>query len=376
MIPELSIIFPCRNEERALPLVLKKAKQVILENDIDAEIIVSDSSMDKSPEIAKREGVILVKHDKLGYGNAYLEAFKYARGKYILMVDADCTYNLDDIPKFLHYLKGGYDMVIGNRFGKKLRRGVMTFSHRYVGNPILSWTLRLFFNAKIRDAHCGIRAIRRDSLEKLNLHTTGMEFASEMVVKATSRGLKIAQFPVDYYRRVGSSKLNTTSDGWRHLRFMLLFSPSFLFLIPGIVLFLIGIVGLLLLTLTPVSLLGITFYVHPMFIFSSFTIIGYQLIFFSGFAKSFLINQLGEKESWFLTRLYRRLNLEVGIVLSLIMIFIGFSVYVYILQRWITSGFGQLNEIKSGVVGLTFIILGVQTIFSAFMLSILGIKKK
>jgi glycosyltransferase involved in cell wall biosynthesis len=372
---DLSIIFPCRNEEKALLFCLRKTKKIIEDNGINAEIIVSDSSVDRSPEIARREGVRLVKHDKVGYGNAYLEGIRVAKGKYILMVDADCTYDFEDIPKFLFFLKEGYDMVVGNRFGKKMDSGAMSFSHRYIGNPILSGVLRLLFNAKIRDAHCGIRAIKRDALRKLDLHTTGMEFASEMIIKATKKKLKIKEFPVNYYKRIGDSKLKTTSDGWRHLRFMLLHSPSFLFFFPGMVLFLIGFFTMFALFLEPINMFDLTFYVHPMFVSSSMVIIGYQLVFFSVFAKSYLINHLGEAESPVFKKLYEKFTLETGFIISFLFIILGGIVYLLILGAWVENNFGELNQIKNSIVALTLVVVGVQTLFNSFMLSIISIRE-
>lgn len=220
--PEISIILPCHNEQEALPFCLAQIKKNIKQNNLNAEIIVSDSSTDKSPEIARSESAILVKHGKEGYGIAYLEAFKIARGKYVFMADADGTYDFAEIPNFLKYLRENYDFVLGDRFSGKMEKGAMPFLHK-LGNPLLSGMLRLFFGTKISDSHCGMRAISKKSLEKLNLQTIGMEFASEMVVKSLKNNLKIKELPINYYKRKGKSKLRTFSDGWRHFRFMVLY---------------------------------------------------------------------------------------------------------------------------------------------------------
>jgi glycosyltransferase involved in cell wall biosynthesis len=241
--PEISIVLPCRNEEETLDYCLLEIERVIKKNNLNSEIIVSDSSTDKSPEIAKKHGVIIIKHDKEGYGNAYLEGFKIAKGKYIFMADSDGTYNFEDIPKFIYYLKNDYDLVIGNRFSGKMDKHAMSWSHKHIGNPILSGILRLFFKTNIKDAHSGIRAIKKESLDKLSLSTTGMEFASEMIIKSVKNDLKIKEIPTDYYKRKGKSKLKSIPDGWRHLRFMLLYCPLFLFLIPGIVLLFLGLIS-------------------------------------------------------------------------------------------------------------------------------------
>lgn len=371
---ELSIILPCRNEEQALPNCLEQIKSVIKKHKINAEIIVSDSSIDKSPEIAKKHRVRLVKHDKEGYGIAYLEGFKQAKGKYIFMADADCTYDFNEIPVFLKDLRQGYDFVIGNRFARKMNKEVMSFSHRYIGNPILSGILRFFFGTTIKDSHCGMRAISRKALDKLNLRTTGMEFASEMIIKAIKNKLKIKEIPIKYYKRKGQTKLKTVSDGWRHLRFMLLYSPLFLFFIPGLILFLIGFETMLWLYFGSPQILGIKLFHHPMFFSALLIIIGYQLIIFALFTKTYSITHLGEEPV--IDRLYKLITIERASLIGIIIAGLGAVIYLWIFFKWLNTGFGELNEIKNSIVALTLLTLGIQTIFSSFMLSILGIKEK
>jgi len=373
--PEISIVLPCRNEEKGLPFCLEKIKKIIKENNLSAEIIVSDSSSDDSPEIAQKNNVILLKHDKDGYGIAILEAFKIAKGDYIFMADADGTYDFSEIPDFIKQLKKGNDLILGNRFGGKIENGAMPFLNRYLGNPALSFVLRLFFFTKIKDSHTGMRAIRKSVLEKINLRTTGMEFASEMIIKAIKNGLKIKETPINYYKRKGNSKLRPFSDAWKHLRFMLLYSPLFLFFIPGAFLFLIGTLSMVWLYFGAPNFLGLKLYYHPMFFSSALIVIGYQLIIFSAFAKSYAINHLGEK-SEFMQKIYNLITIERAIIAGILIIIIGALVYIIIIAKWVSSGFGSLNEIKNSIVGLTFIIFGVQTIFSSFMLSILSIKEK
>ncbi len=373
--PQISIILPCRNEEQALSYCLRQIKEVINKQKLSAEIIVSDSSTDRSPEIAKKEGVILIKHDKEGYGRAYLEAFKYAKGKYIFMADADGTYDFNEIPNFLNYLKEGYDLVIGNRFAGKIEKKAMPFSHRYIGNPALSFILRLFFGAKIKDSHSGMRAIKKDSLKKINLQTAGMEFASEMIVKSVKNKLKIKEVPVNYFKRKGQSKLKPFSDAWKHIRFMLLYSPLFLFFIPGLILFSSGILSMLWLYLGTTRIFGIKLSYHPMFLSSLLMITGYQLIIFSAFAKIYAITHLGEKNKM-LEKILKYITIEKASVIGILILAIGFFIFVFILIKWLKSGFGTLNETKNSLVALTLMVIGVQTIFSSFMISILGIKEK
>jgi len=374
--PEISIILPCRNEEQAIEFCLKQIKEVIKKNKLNAEIIVSDYSTDNSPIIAKKNKVMLIKHNKEGYGNAYLEAFPYAKGKYIFMADCDGTYDFNETPKFIEELKQGNNLVIGNRFAGTMEKDSMPFLNKYIGNPVLSGILRLFFFTKIKDSHSGMRAITKQALNKLNLKTAGMEFASEMIIKAIRNNLKIKELSINYYKRKGDSKLNPFSDAWKHLRFMLLYSPLFLFFIPGIILFLIGLVSMVLLYLSKINLFGIQLFYHPMFLSTSLIIIGYQLIIFSVFAKSYSINHLGENESDLMKKLYRLVTIEKASIAGLIITIFGITIYLTIFTKWIESGLPALDEIKNSIIALTLIVLGVQTIFSSFMLSILSIKER
>lgn len=371
---KISIILPCRNEEQVIQQSIKSVETVLRRYHIDAEIIVSDSSSDRSSQIVQNTPAILVKHDREGYGFAYLEGVRHAKGKYLFFADSDGSYDFNEIPKFLNELEKGADFVIGNRFAGHMAKGAMPWMHRHIGNPILSFLLRLFFRASIRDAHCGMRAITREAFNDLNLCTMGMEFASEMIVKAIRNNLKIVELPIDYHKRVGVSKLRTFSDGWRHLRFMLLYSPLFLFFLPGILLFIIGIVGIIWFCLGSPSMGGVVFDYHPMFLLAVFVISGYQLIFFSFFAKIYAMTHLGERDQS-MDKIFKYLTLERVCFVGFFIILIGGGIYLNIFLKWMSSGFGVLYEIKTSIIGLTIISLGVQTIFSSFMLSILGIKE-
>ena len=374
--PEISIILPCLNEEKALGTCLDDIKQVINKNQLDAEIIVVDNgSTDKSCEIALEKGVKLVKEPRKGYGSAYLKGFKEALGNYLFMADADGTYDFLEIPKFIEGLKEGNDLVMGNRFANKMKKASMTWSHRYIGNPILSGILRLFFNAKVKDSHCGMRAIKKDAYEKLGLKTTGMEFASEMIIKAGKKNLKIKEIPINYHERIGKTKLRSLPDGWRHLRFMLLYSPLFLFLIPGLILFTLGFLSGALLYFNKLEILGTKLYYHPMFLSALLIIVGYQLIIFALFAKTYAITHLGEKETKTLKKIYQNLTIEKASIVGIILALIGTIIYIYIFVGWVSSGFSGLDQIKNSILALTLIVIGIQTIFSSFMLSILGIKE-
>jgi glycosyltransferase involved in cell wall biosynthesis len=373
--PEISIILPCRNEEKALDFCLTQVKKVIKENNLNAEVIVSDSSTDSSPEIALKQRVILVKHNKEGYGNAYLEGLKYAKGKYIFMADADGTYDFAEIPKFTEKLKEGYDFILGDRFKGKMEKNAMSWTHKYIGNPALSSLLRLFFKTKIHDVHCGMRMIKKDALERLDLKTTGMEFASEMIIQALKNNLKIKEIPINYYKRRGKSKLNSIPDGWRHLRFMLLYSPMFLFFIPGIILILLGFISGALIYFGA-DIFGRVFFYHPIFLSSLCLISGYQFIIFFLFAKTYAINNLGDKP--ILNKFYKTFSIESGSILGLLLVIGGIIIYLLLFSNWIETNFGNFEAIqtKNAIVAFTLIILGVQTFSSSFMLSILGIKNK
>jgi len=370
-----SVILPCRNEEKTLEICIKKIKKTFKEiNEKDYEIIVSDSSVDKSPEIAKKLKVKLVKHNLQGYGNAYLKAFKHAKGDYIIIGDSDNTYDFSEIPKFIEQLEKGYDLVIGTRLKGKIEKGAMPPLHRYLGTPILNKFIKIFFGRKFSDCNSGFRAIKRKALEKLNLKTKGMEFASEIIMKAIKNKLKIKEIPITYSKRVGDSKLKTWNDGWKHLRFMLLYSPNYLFLIPGLILVLLGFLIMSLILTENLVLFGITFQTHPMFIGSILSILGYQLILTGIFAKIYAHNHLGEKNPN-LERLFHLFNLEKAIFSGGILFLIGLFIYLSILMQWIAKNFGELTTINISIFALTFIVLGIQTIFAGFFFSILGIEK-
>jgi glycosyltransferase involved in cell wall biosynthesis len=315
----------------------------------------------------------LIKHDKEGYGNAYLEAFKHSRGKYLFMADADCTYDFNEIPVFIDYLRQGFDLVIGDRFSGKMDENAMSWSHKYFGNPVLSTTLRLFFKTKIHDTLCGMRAIKRDVLDRLQLKTEGMEFGSEMIINALKNNLKIKEVPIDYHKRAGKSKLKSFRDAWRYFRFMLLYSPLFLFFIPGIILFLLGLVTLLWFYFGSPQIFGIQFHYYPMFISSLLILLGYQLITFSAFAKSYAFIHLKEK-SPFMEKAYRYITIERALFIGGIFLIFGLGILIYILTKWINSNLSSFNELKNAILAITLIILGFQTIFSSFMLSIIGIQ--
>jgi len=373
---DVSVILPCRNEEKTVGICIRKAQDIFKRYNINGEIIVSDSSRDKSPLIAESLGAKVVKHNKKGYGVALLEGFKEARGKYIVMADADNTYDLLELPNFLNQLDKGYDFVIGSRTRGRIRKGAMPFMHRYIGNPLLSFTMNTFFKSKISDANSGYRAFTREALDKMQLKTTGMEFASEMIVSALKNRLRIKEIPIIYSKRVGKSKISSFSDGWRHLRFMLLYSPTHLFLIPGIILFGIGFLLMTVLLFGPLTLFGFNFDYHFMFLGSLLVLLGYQIISLGLYAKIYAINIGFEKHDKSIDFIAKYINLEKGIFLGSIIAIFGLFISFVILGYWIGFRFPSLNQTRTLLYALTLIIVGIQTVFSSFFLSLLLIEKK
>jgi len=374
--PEISIILPCLNEEQAIDSCLDSIQTTLHQNNLNAEIIIVDNgSDDKSCQIASKRNVNLVHEKKRGYGAAYLKGFEQARGKYIFLSDIDGSYDFKEIPRFIEPLKNGHNFVIGNRFAGTIENQAMPWHHRFIGNPLLSWLLKLFFKSKVNDAHCGMRAITKDSLDQLKLKTSGMEFASEMIIKAIICGLKIKEIPINYYKRLGHSKLRSITDGCRHLRFMLLYSPLFLFFMPGLLIFALGLISMTWLYFGSPTILGIKLFFHPMFFSSIFMIIGYQTMLFSLFAKTYAITHL-DVPSPKIQSLYKYVKIETGFIIGSIFALIGIAIFSSISFSWIKSGFETLNKEKAFIAALTFIAIGTQTIFSSFMLSILGIEKR
>lgn len=350
-----SFILPCKNEEKALPTVIDKIKKVMKNlKEKSYEIIVSNNlSTDKSPQIAKKRGAKVVNQPTLGYGAAYLKGLEHAKGKILILSDADDTYDINELPKLLTYIENN-DLVIGKR--TDFKNGSMPFLNKYIGNPVLSGILRLFFGAKVKDAHSGFRVIKKDALDKLELQTTGMEFASEMIIKASKNNLKIKEVPISYHPRKGETKLRRFRDGWRHLRFMLMFAPSYLFFIPGLFLLLLGI--------------NLLFLMPDRVVYGCFLIIlGYQIRNLSSYTNAYL------KSSGFIKSDKKTKKFESGFFGGGLLLIISFLISREATFQYITesTGFPSHSII---IIALTIAILGIQTIFSSFLVSILSIEKK
>jgi glycosyltransferase involved in cell wall biosynthesis len=381
LTPEISILLPCLNEELALPHCIDEIEYIIKRYHLEAEVIIIDNgSTDRSKEIvieraAKNPSIRLISETSTGYGSAYLTGFANSSGYYIFMADSDGTYDFKDIPLFIRKLKEGADLVVGNRFTNKMEKGVMPWHHKYIGNPFLSFLVKKLFSVKLNDIHCGVRAIKRDKFNEIKLYTRGMEFASEMIIQASRKNLKMVEVPVRYRARIGLSKLRSFIDGWRNLRFILLYSPLFLFMLPGIILFSIGIISMICLYFFHIELFSIRLYVHPLFYSSLAMILGYQLIVFAGFSKIYAVTHLGDNNSTII-KSFKYLNIEKGLIAGLALLALGGFMYLYVFIEWINFRDGQFDQIKNSIVALTLLILGIQTFFSSFMFSIIGIKER
>lgn len=369
----VSVVIPCLNEAENIEQCVAKAREVLDRHGIPGEVVVADNdSDDGSAELAAAAGARVVHEPRRGYGSAYLAGFAAARGDYIVMGDADLTYDFNEIPRFLRELDDGADMVIGDRM-RNIHPGAMPWLHRYIGNPLLSGFLNLLFRTGVRDAHCGMRALRRDTLPQLALRTTGMEFASEMVIRAAKERLEIRQFDIEYHPRGGESKLSSFRDGWRHLRFLLVHSPNHLFILPGAVMAAIG--ALIMLTvLASINVLGRAWDLHALIAGSLLLVVGTQVVALGLCAHAYGTYFMNEKDPWF-DRMRQRFRLEHGLLLGGSIALVGLVVAAFIVIEWIDRGFGHLGEERLAVLALTLVIVGIQVFFSSFLLSILGLRR-
>jgi glycosyltransferase involved in cell wall biosynthesis len=372
--PLISIVIPCLNEAANIERCVAWARTTMAEHGIDGEVVVADNdSDDDSAALAIEAGARVVHERRRGYGNAYMAGFAAARGRYVLMADADLTYDFGEIPRFLAELEAGADLVMGDRMDG-IEPGAMPWLHRYIGNPLLSGTLNLFFRTGVRDAHCGMRAFRRDALTSLELRTTGMEFASEMVIRAAKAKLEIRQLPITYHPRGGTSKLSSFRDGWRHLRFLLVHSPTHLFAVPGALLLLAGVL-ISLVSLSGVELFGREWQLHSMIGGSLLAIVGTQVLGLGLCAHAYGRYFMGEREAWF-DRMRARYRLEHGLALGGAIALTGLVMAAIIVATWIDHGLGALSEERLAVAAATLITVGLQVVFSSFLLSILGLRRR
>ena len=372
--PEISVVIPCLDEEDAVGAVVDQAFEGIERSGRPGEVIVVDNgSTDRSAEVAAEHGAIVVREERPGYGSAYLAGLAVARGDFVVMGDADETYPLRDLGPFVDRLAAGDDLVMGSRFEGTIHGEAMPWLNRHVGNPILTGMLNVLFGVKISDAHCGMRAVRRDALATLDLHSTGMEFASEMVFKAFRRKLRVSEIPIDYYPRVGESKLNRFGDAWRHVKFMLLYSPSWLYFVPGAVMLLVGLVGAIALAAGPVTILGRTWQIHTLFLFMFAILLGIQVLQLGIFARAFAAAHLGEVDG-LIERTKDRVSLEHGLALGGVVLMAGIVTLAAIFVSWAVGGFGSLSHEYATAIGFTLVAVGVQVILGSFFLGLLTMR--
>jgi glycosyltransferase involved in cell wall biosynthesis len=370
----VSVVIPCLNEEENIEACVRAALAALEESHIAGEVVVADNaSQDRSAELARAAGARVVYEPRRGYGSAYLAGFAAARGRYIVMGDADLTYDFREIPRFVEKLDDGAELVMGDRMDN-IHPGAMPWLHRYVGNPVLTGILNVFFRTGIKDAHCGMRALRRDVLPRLDLRTVGMEFASEMVIRATKENLDIRQFPIEYHPRGGESKLSSFRDGWRHLRFLLVHSPTHLFMLPGLVMALLGAL-VIALVVARLDFLGRAWDIHTMIAGALLLIVGTQVLALGLCAHAYGTYFMGDRDPWF-DRMRARFRLEHGLLLGGAVMIAGLVLAAVIVGIWVDRGFGQLSEERLAVLSVTLLIVGIQIFFSSFLLSILGLRRR
>lgn len=362
---DVSVVIPCLNEAGSIASVVAEAHAGLRSAGLDGEVIVVDNaSDDDSAALARQAGAIVLTEARRGYGSAYLAGLARARGRYVVMADADGTYPLDRLGDFVDRLRDGADLVLGSRFRGTIAAGAMPWSNRYLGNPVLTTMLNAFFRSGVSDAHCGLRAVRREALAPLQLSATGMEFASEMVIKAGKRRLRIDELAIDYRVRIGESKLSRFSDAWRHIRFMLVYSPAFLFVLPGGAAGFAGLAGLIVLGSMPSlgdSWTGVSV------AFAMLTILGLGVIQLGVFARTYAVIYLGEHDDR-LERGWRRLRLEHGLAVSGITMLIGAAITL-------VSFFDGVKDPRLGILGLALVAVAFQGAFGSFFLSILGLSE-
>jgi hypothetical protein len=372
--PKVSVVIPCLNEAENIEECVRRAHEAMAGAAIDGEVVVCDNnSTDGSGDLATRAGARVVHEARPGYGSAYLTGFAAARGDYIVMADADLTYDFGEIPRFVAELDKGAQLVMGDRMDN-IHPGAMPWLHRYVGNPILTGVLNVFFKTGVSDAHCGMRGFRRDILPILDLRTTGMEFASEMVIRASKEKLRIAEFPIEYHPRGGESKLSSFRDGWRHLRFLLVHSPTHLFMVPGLVLSGLGLLIAMTVVLQ-IDVLGRQWDLHTMVAGVLLMIVGVQVVALGLCAHAYGTYYMGERDPWF-DRMRARFRLEHGLMLGGLILLAGVVMGAVIAITWINRGFGQLSDERAAILAAALIIVGLQVFFSSFLISILGLRRR
>lgn len=367
--PVISIVMPSMNEERTIKTCIEKAQKVFGHYGVEGEVIIVDNSSDSTPKIARSMGSKVIS-SVIGYGNAYITGLASAKGKYIAIADADNTYDLEELPRFLDYLmKGEADFVIGTRIKGNMKEGSMPWLHQYIGNPFLTWLLDSLFRINISDAHCGMRAFTRDALDSLALKTKGMEFASEMIIEAAHKKLRIKEVPITYYKRDAPSKLRSFHDGWRHVRFMMLYRPVPFLFVPGAIVMLIG-------TFMTVALLlrgsVVDLRLHSFILGSMLLIIGAQILATGSYVKTYgMVHGLYENNDISSNKLLSYHSMERELLAGSVILVMGITLGLYIVYQWISAGYGSIFAIEYAIISMVFIAIGIQVIFSAIFISMM-----
>jgi hypothetical protein len=375
---EVSVVIPSLNEVQSIAYCVDKALAAFSAANIHGEVVVPDNgSTDGSIEVAEQHGARVVHAELRGYGNALRKGIEEARGEFIIMGDGDDSYDFSEVPRFVAKWREGYEVVMGNRFQGDIKPGAMPWHHKYVGNPVLSGLLRMLFRTHIGDSHCGMRGFTKDVYRRMDLRTTGMEFASELVIKAAKLGARMAEIPITLWpdKRGRPPHLRSFRDGWRHLRFMAMYAPNWLFLGPGAVMAGVGL-GLVLWLLPGQRQVGkAVLDIHTMLFGMIFVLLGVQIWFIGLFAKVFSYTERFDPQGRSLERWLKGVTLEQGLVAGAALTLIGLAGDVWVLWQWVRSGFGPLNEIRSVIFWSLWLFVGVQTVFSSFFLSMLGISR-
>jgi glycosyltransferase involved in cell wall biosynthesis len=382
---EVSVVIPCLNEADTLEACIAKAQRTLCQHNIRGEIIVADNgSTDESPDIAHRMGAEIVHVKAKGYGNALMGGIAAARGKFIIMGDADDSYDFLQIPHFVEKLRAGFELVQGCRLpsgGGTVQPGAMPFLHRWVGNPVLSGMARWMFHVPIHDVYCGMRGFTKEIYHSLDQRCTGMEFAPEMIIKASVFGTKIGEVPITLHpdgRKSHAPHLKTFRDGWRTLRFFLMYSPRWLFLMPGLLLIILGLLGYAV-AMPGMTFNGVNFDAHTLLFASLAILCGYQSSLFAIFTKTFAISEGLLPEDRRLTRFFELINLERGLIMAALALLVGLALLVAAVNQWRLTGFGHLDyaqTMRLVVPGVTLTALGFQTVLSSFFVSILGVRRR
>lgn len=375
---EVSVVIPCLNEANSLAFCIDKAMAAFHSCGVQGEVVVADNgSTDGSIEIAQEHGARVVHVEARGYGNALRKGIAEARGKFIIMGDADDSYDFSEVPRFLAQWREGFDLVMGNRFRGGIKPGAMPWLHQHFGNPALTWILNSLFHGTIGDAYCGMRGFTKALYERADLRCTGMEFALELVIKATKLGASVNEVPITLWpdKRGRPPHLRTFVDGWRSLRFMLLYAPNWLFLFPGTLLFLLGVAIVGWLLPGPRHLGRVVIDLHTMLFGMMFALTGAQVISIGLFAKVYSFTERFSRSQRSLEYWLRQISLEKGLITGALFTLGGGSGASWVLWKWVASGFGPLDDVRLIIFFSLWFLLGIQIIFSSFFISMLGISR-